>query len=82
MKIRLTVFTGFYSVFMVPTPQVPTHQKQCKNKRFYLTAVGAKTNTAEGPLTGTAASILSHVVVVVIIVVIVGMLNLWRREDL
>jgi len=35
--------------------------------------VGAKTNTAEGPLTGTGRSILPHVVVVVV----VGMLDLW-----
>jgi len=79
MKIRLTIFTGFYGVFMVPAPQLPTHQKQCKNKQFYLTAVRMKTNTAEGPLTATAASILSHVVVVI---VVVGMLDLRRREDL
>jgi len=38
-----------------------------------------KTNTAEGPLTATAASILSHVIVVIIVI---GMLDLRRREDL
>jgi len=53
MKIRLTIFMGFYFVFMAPALPLQAHQKQCKNKRFYLTVVGAKTNTAEGPWTGT-----------------------------